>query len=432
MMFETIKKILTENGDLSAWNIKSESKESQELFFIGNALDMNRSKKITDFTVTVFRDFEDNGEKYRGSATVEITPSAKPEEVGKVILEASYAASFVKNKWYPIPRDIVSEKSSSESDETSAEEEIIKAVEEFYGENGFKDAKINSSEFFLTKYHTRIINSDGVDVNYCGDNLYIEMIVNSSSGGEEIELYDSMEFSAVIPGKISEKVRQEMYFATQRAIARPTPQIKKLPVILSGGAPGSLLYYYVDNTDCKSVYQKISDFKIGQSVCGENAEMNLNISIDPFIKGSAYSCPYDDDGLKLGKIDIIEDGTVKKYWGNMRYSHYLNREPSGELTNYSVIPGDVSVEDMRKGEYLEVEKFSDFYLESVTGEFGGEIRLGWYCDGETRIPVTGGSVTGNILEVQNNMIFSKETCQVERYSGPKHIKIKNVSIAGVE
>jgi len=62
---------------------------------------------------------------------------------------------------------------------------------------------------------------------------------------------------------------------------------------------------------------------------------------------------------------------------------------------------------MKKEPYLYVVSFSDFSMDSLSGYFGGEIRLAYLFDGEKVTPVTGGSVSGNLLELQKDMAFDQ-------------------------
>ena len=69
-------------------------------------------------------------------------------------------------------------------------------------------------------------------------------------------------------------------------------------------------------------------------------------------------------------------------------------------------------------------------MDSFSGSFGGEIRLAFLYDGETVTPVTGGSINGNILNVQEQMTFSKERYQNGRYEGPYAVSLTGVQVAG--
>jgi len=55
----------------------------------------------------------------------------------------------------------------------------------------------------------------------------------------------------------------------------------------------------------------------------------------------------------------------------------------------------MSLEEMHAVPYIEPVMFSDFRLDSMTGDFGAEVRLAYYFDGKNVTPVTGGSISGS-------------------------------------
>lgn len=56
----------------------------------------------------------------------------------------------------------------------------------------------------------------------------------------------------------------------------------------------------------------------------------------------------------------------------------------------------------------------------------------WYFDETRTIPVTGGSISGNIRDVQGRMVLSKELQTENNFIGPKILQLFNVSITGRE
>ena len=79
---------------IDVYRINKKMTESVELFFIKKHLDMRRGTKVTEYEVTVYRDFESEGESYRGSATVLISAGMEAGEVAEKLKGAYYAASF--------------------------------------------------------------------------------------------------------------------------------------------------------------------------------------------------------------------------------------------------------------------------------------------------------------------------------------------------
>ena len=71
-----------------------------------------------------------------------------------------------------------------------------------------------------------------------------------------------------------------------------------------------------------------------------------------------------------------------------------------------------------------------FQMDDFSGHFGGEIRLAYLISDGKMIPVTGGSVNGSLLEVQNNLQFSTDRYVTSRYDGPYALRLEGISVAG--
>ena len=67
-------------------------------------------------------------------------------------------------------------------------------------------------------------------------------------------------------------------------------------------------------------------------------------------------------------------------------------------------------------------------LDLDSGFIGGEVRLGFYFNGQKEIPVTGFSISGDFNKISNEMEFSKEITNRPNYHGPKYILLKGMQI----
>ena len=105
-MLDLILKVLKDNN-INEYIINESKEEIFELYMIKKAVDMNRMKNITIYTVTVLKD---NGDDLKGSSVVKIYPSMDESEIAAVLKDAYYAAGFVKNKSYELPDGFNGEK----------------------------------------------------------------------------------------------------------------------------------------------------------------------------------------------------------------------------------------------------------------------------------------------------------------------------------
>lgn len=432
-MIEVIKGILSQTKNIDGWKIVETITESSELFFVRKKLDMNRIKNVHHFLVTVYRDFEENDIKYRGSSTVHIHPTMTSSDIEKVIAETAFASQFVKNQYYPLakPFDKKEKAAGSVFEKAPVSSWMPELAKALYSPDVYEKGCINSSEFFLNRVETRIINSEGLDVSYNSYKGYIELITNWKEDKEEVELYKEIRFSDLDIEMLSSEAENMLHMSSEKAAAAATPNLKNGTVLLTGEPVKELLSYYYNQASAQGVYNQISTAKLNENIQGDDAKGDLvNIRLDPQCKGSTESVPYDEDGYPLKTVDIYKDGVLLKYWGDIRHSYYINSEPTGNIKNISVGGGSKSADQLRENPYLELVAFSDFQMNPITGDFGGEIRLGWYFDGEKRTAVTGGSISGNMKEAQKEMYMSCELQRLNNFTGPKTIQLFNISIAG--
>ncbi len=433
-MLDQIKKLLTEQKDITGYKICETRVQSNELFFVKKNVDMDRAKDVLHYKVHVYIDFEENGKKFTGSSSTFLHPTMTEEEMKKAIAEAAFAARYVKNPYYPLVKPRTSYETLPESKFAGESipywmNEIAKAV---YKNDVYDKGGINSCEIFLEKVETRVINSEGVDVSAVTYKGMVEFITTWKEEGEEIELYRCINCSDFDAELLASEVENMITICREKAIAQPTPTLKTFPVIFTRNAVKELFSYYTFMSKANSVYNQYSTWKIGDQLQGENVKGDLvTITLDPLINNSTSSASFDEDGFSLAPVRIIEKGALKQYLADARYGYYLNVETTGSIGNMVVEGGSRTAKELQAEPHLMAAAFSDFSMDEVTGDFGGEIRLAWYYDGERTIPVTGGSITGNIYELQQEFYLSKELQKDNDFEGPLMVKIMNCTVAGV-
>jgi len=440
MMIEKLKKLLADIPEISAWRIRDRRIEGRELYFIRRSMDMRRSKDVRRTYLTVYRDFQEQGNGYRGSVDVQIHPTYSDGEILALVEQSLDAARYVRNQHYPLvgPGNEPAPMPRSSFASRPLEDWLGPLAETIYGQEDQAAARINSAELFLDRVDTRIVNSLGLDIAYRSYSGYLELIVDDDGKAEAgrapggVELYRSLSFSGFEPELLAAEVRDQLRYCGDRAAARATPHLKSFPVLLTGDPVPDFFEYYLIQSAADSVYSGISTAKVGESIQGEEITGDrLTLSVEPFLKNSPASAPVDADGLALASARIVDAGRLERYWGPLRFCHYLNVPATGRIGNVAVAPGSKPLEALREGPHLEVVYFSDFVTEPLTGDFGGEIRLAYYTDSDgKRRPVTGGSVSGNIRNVQSRMYLSRETQVRAGFQGPLSVLLPEISVSG--
>ena len=384
---------------IETYLVTEKTVEGAELYFIKKELDMRRMKQDAVSAVTIYRDFEADGKKMRGSANINIFPEMTQEEVDEAVKGAYYAASFVKNPFFELPKGKKEDKVQVKSTLCGKSlEEIGDAfVKALYCVDVQEDAFINTAEFFMEKTTTAIYNSEGIDVSY----------EKSSVNGEFV-------VQCITP----QDVEQYQEFATE------APEKGNYKLLLSGKNVRTLIDFYIDRSSSGMVYPGYSGYQAGMDVQGEKVQgEKLNITLHA-------SNPYSSEGIPMKDLTLLKEGELKAIHGNARFAYYLGVEPTGIYSAVKLDNGTKTLEEMKKEPYLYVVSFSDFSMDSLSGYFGGEIRLAYLFNGEKVTPVTGGSVSGNLLELQKNMAFSTERYKDKDYDGPLAVEFHGVAVAG--
>jgi len=447
-MIQQLQQLLSSIADIDAWRITDRRIQGQEMFFVRRDVEMQRSKDVRRTFLTVYRDFQEDGKKYRGSVAVQIHPTYSSEDIRALIEQSLDSARYVRNQHYPLvePGATIAEMPQSSFAARSLEEWLGPLAETIYAQEEQAESRINSAELFLNRMDIRIVNSLGLDVSYPSFSGYVELIVEDGGKVEEdgkggrkaggpdgaVELYRELRFSEFEPELLAAEVRDQLRYCGDRSVAASTPHLKRFPVLLTGDPVPDFFEYYLTRSEAQSVYSGISTAKVGESIQGKGVTGDrLSLSLEPFLKNSPASAPVDVDGFALKRTQIIDAGRLERYWGPVRFCHYLEVPPTGAVGNVAVTPGSKALEELRRGAHLEVVYFSDFVTEPLTGDFGGEIRLAYYTDSKgKRRPVTGGSVSGNVRDVQTQMYFSRETQSRARFQGPLSVLLPEISVSG--
>lgn len=431
-MREIILQALRQNK-VKDYLIREEQVESAELYFIKKELDMRRMKNTTRYEVTVYRDFEKDGEKMRGFSDAEIFPQMSPEETEKAVADAYYAASFAANPYFDLPsgskEEHVAQKGRLAA--LSVEQAAEAFVESLYAADCREDAWINTAEFFVNRRHISICNSKGIDVSYTRCQVNGEFVVQCITEGQgdlpgqDVEQYQDFAYNDLDTEALTRQAEEALDAVAARARAVEAPKNGVYDVILSGKHMQEIFSLYTSRANVAMIYPGYSNYKKGTKVQGEAVEgEKVNVTLKATV-------PYAYEGIPMKDMELIKDGELQGLYGNVRFSAYLGISPTGLYEAIQVDNGTKALEELKSGQYLHVITFSDFQMDDFSGNFGGEIRLAYLCDGEKVTPVTGGSINGNFLELQKNMVFSRETYRDSRYEGPMAVKFCGVPVAGV-
>ncbi len=423
-MIDVILNILAEQG-ISVFLINECTETSEELFFIRRSLDMKRAKDITKYTVTLYRDFpapKDDSSALRGFASCTLQKSMSHQEISAVLSNTYESAAYAKNPYFPLPEPVSAP--PEPADKTKRLKKPVtmeQCVQALYSVDTEDTTFINSAELFITTMEHHIINSSGIDVSFTQTVYSGEFIVQSKEK-EDVEIYQDYHFSdsdscgdeTNIPEQLARLAASVLQTAKDRSVAIPFPNhAAPSAIILEGYCVSELFRFFLERCDASMIYPHYSDYTVGTILPFKSDTLTVTLKA---------SAPYTPEGIKLQDTVLIQNNRISAITGDSRFSYYLGIQPLGTFSDFRITCGSKSEEEFQKDSFLRIVNFSDFQMDSLSGQFGGEFRLAYYSDSQYQnIPVTGGSVSGNILDILDTLILSKEHMELNGYQGPKSI-----------
>ena len=418
-----IDKILgaLKSAGIQTWVINSTESESCELFYIRKKEDMRRATKIGEISVTVYRDFELDGKKMRGSSAVMVYPGTDDAQLKSALVQAYENAQYVKNPFYELPAPVKQTIPGEKREPlTQTAEKMAKAL---LDQDTGKESFINSAELFVSAAKIRTLTSEGTDVSYETPRITGEFVVQCKQP-QDVEMYFSFDYSKPDTEALSALAVKALEQVRDRANACDTPLSGTYDVLLTDDAVGDLMGILLSKTNAALVYPGYSHFKQGSDLNGENVQ-GERLSIDVFARE-----PFSRDGIPMPRRALIKDGVVQGIFGETRFCRYLGIEPTGSYRCLELKNGTKPLEDLKKGRVLMPVAFSDFDCDDFRSSFAGEMRLAYlFEDGKVTL-LKGGSINGSLLRAMDSLVFSLERYETSSYSGPKAVRIPGVSVAG--
>ena len=426
-MLDTIVKLLKESG-VHAWELTDEKTEGWEFYFIRHALDQNRAKRVEHITVKVFQLIEDG--QFIGSASAELAPTASEEEARALIESLAYRATLVKNRPYtlnPVTEAHRETLHSAPVDVPGIARRFVEAMRQL-PETETED--INSYEIFVSAKTRRFLNSEGIDVEERYPESTIEVVVNARRDGHEIELYRMYDSGSCDAEGLRRNLTRTLQYGKDRLRAVQTPALEKADVLFSGVDACRIYEYFVYRLSAAMIYRRMSDWELGKPIDDGLQGDKVTVTLVRELENSSENHAFDGEGAPIRDTVILRNGVPAAYFGNRMFASYMGLKDTFIPTNVLVEGGSCSEEALRQGPYLEVVDFSDFQVDEMTGDIFGEIRLGYWHDGEKTVPVTGGSISGSMLDFVKTMRMSEASVQYDSYRIPALTLLKNVTIAG--
>lgn len=423
---ERIRKLLQEAG-ISEYIIYGFQERTAELFFVKKQLDTRRIKDVEKFVVTVYRTGVKDGVKLRAATDVTVLSAYTDAEIVTALKDAYFAAQFAMNPYYELPDPAIGPTVEAHGPlaEQSPEQSAGDMAKALFDADREPAAFLNSAEIFVIQKHVHVISSAGTDVSWTEAEVQGEYVVQAKEP-EDVEMYRDFRFAELDVEALTTQVKEALMFVRDRARAQRIVKSGNYDLILTGNNVKEVLGFYEDRASAWMIYPGYSTWKVGDDVQGETAGERIQISLKA-------TRPYSKEGIPMRDRKLIENGVMQIVHGPNRFCRYLGTEPTGEYQKFACDNvGTMTFAEMKEKPCLWAVTFSDFQMDSFSGHFGGEIRLAYLIENGKAIPVTGGSVNGNLMETQSDVAFSTDRFTSFGYEGPYAMLLRNIPVAGTD
>jgi PmbA protein len=229
-------------------------------------------------------------------------------------------------------------------------------------------------------------------------------------------------------------------YAAERALARlhaRTIDTRKCPVLFEAPLAAGLLGSFVQAVSGGALYRKSTFLldTLGQQIFPNH----IQVLEDPHVLGAVGSSPFDDEGVKTLKREVVTNGVLNAYFlstysarklgmqttGNAGGSHNLN------LTSNLTKRSDNFVQMLKKmGTGLLVTELMGQGVNYVTGDYSRGASGFWVENGVIQYPVEEITIAGNMREMFQNIVAIGNDTLTRGTKTTGSILIEGMTIAG--
>ena len=232
--------------------------------------------------------------------------------------------------------------------------------------------------------------------------------------------------------------------AGEKAVRRLHPRKVKsqsVPIVYDPRVSGGLVGHFASAISGSSIARGTSFLKkeMGKSVFAKG----ISIVDDPHMKRGLRSKPFDGEGVKNRRYQLIDDGTLTTWLLDTATARQLGLEttghaargtggpPSPSTTNLYMEAGCLSVKeliaDIRQGLYI--TELIGMGINGVTGDYSRGASGFWIENGEIAYPVSEITVAGNLKDMFLEMTPADDL-EFRHGTNAPTIRVEGMTVAG--
>lgn len=423
-MFDLLKERIGKQG-FSDYLITGITTHEYQRYLLKNGVESDREIHTRSYQVTVYLDQTIDGRTTRGDFTFYLQSGQDPDFY---LSQARVGASLVHNRGYRLmtPQtypDVILMDPRIKSARAQAD-----MLTQLIRQNSGRDSSCRSSaELFLVHSEIELQSSTGIRATKEKSRIEVDFTIVSEAAGQSAEIHGNVvrrNFDQLnLTGLLADHERY-----SRDMLRVQVPPSGQATVLFAHDQIRSLFQPLIYHSSARIKDLGLNKFEIGTAVWEPTPASDFQLISNGLIPFGLYSDPFDEEGIPGRELVVIDHGGLLRFLASKQYADYLGLEPTGGFKNMIIQPVAPSIN--LDEEFLQVVKFSDFSPDPVTGDFVAEIRFGYLFRHGQRIPVKGGSISGNLFKCLPKMSFDSDSIISGDYAGPGRIAVRDLQIAG--
>lgn len=229
-------------------------------------------------------------------------------------------------------------------------------------------------------------------------------------------------------------------YAAERALARLNARkldTRKCPVLFEAPLAAGLLGAFVQAVSGGALYRK-SSFLL-DSIGKQVFPSHIQVLEDPHVIGAVGSSPFDEEGVKTRRRDVVKDGVVQGYFLSTYSARKLGMQTTGNaggshnlaLTSLLTTPEDDFAAMLKKlGTGLLVTELMGQGVNYVTGDYSRGASGYWVENGVIQYPVEEITIAGNMKDMFQQIVAVGADTLIRGTKEVGSILIESMTVAG--
>ncbi|MBC3929381.1 metalloprotease PmbA [Undibacterium sp. CY21W] len=229
-------------------------------------------------------------------------------------------------------------------------------------------------------------------------------------------------------------------YAAERALARLNARkltTRKCPVLFEAPLAAGLLGSFVQAVSGGALYRKSSFLldSLGTQIFPEH----IQVLEDPHVPGAVGSSPFDDEGVRTQRRDVVSNGVLQGYFLSTYSARKLGMQTTGNAGgshNLSLLSSNTKKSDhfaamlKKMGTGLLVTELMGQGVNYVTGDYSRGASGYWVENGVIQYPVEEITIAGNMRDMFTQIVAVGADTLVRGTKQTGSILIESMTIAG--